>query len=407
MLPWMRRWLGWAMTELPWSRARPADQAVHLHYEKAGLKLSGPPIPWNADAVVVEVLLKLPPSARVRADFTLRVPGWPIIPAESLRVAEATQERSRLLFKLSVPRGTTSAEILWKQKLLGVASLPVLTRDEFFQQLKLINPTVSVRLPHHTVTAQAPISRQCQGIVIAALLRSTVPLVPLAGVPFHVHYGSDTTLSSIPVCLTPAQLASKETLVVVVPPRKPKRAENWAFHWQLDGRTLHHHELKPTTPKAFLKSVRLIESRFVWSDSSGRIQVTKTAPPAGQAVRLGPCFILASRLPNSAGELPLRVLPVVSGPTQPPELASYTVLVTDGPTIVAPGLVELSELPDLVSFELRCGKTQLGSVLLAPIPQAKFNAEGGFEPVKDFAWTSLAEEELAERMQKLFGEGKA
>jgi hypothetical protein len=57
MRPSIRHWLDWVMTNLlhP-ARPRPADQAVHTRYEKAGLTLAGPPVPWNADAVVVELL---------------------------------------------------------------------------------------------------------------------------------------------------------------------------------------------------------------------------------------------------------------------------------------------------------------------------------------------------------------
>ena len=70
----IRRWLGWAMNDLlPAARNRPTGQAVHLRYEKAGLVLYDAPVPWNADAAVVEVLLRLPPAGRQKADYLLRV----------------------------------------------------------------------------------------------------------------------------------------------------------------------------------------------------------------------------------------------------------------------------------------------------------------------------------------------
>ena len=110
MWPSVRRWLDSAMTDLlaP-TRPRPTDQPVHLRYEKAGLTLPGPPLPWNADAVVVEVLVQLPPAARVRADFTLRLPGLAPVPAEAVRKDGDGGTRHRVLFRLPVPAGPTTA----------------------------------------------------------------------------------------------------------------------------------------------------------------------------------------------------------------------------------------------------------------------------------------------------------
>ena len=74
MWPWIKRWRDWAMNDL-WSmhRSSPQPHALHYSYEKAGLTLHDQPIPWNAEAVLVEALVRLPPgSQRRKADFQLR-----------------------------------------------------------------------------------------------------------------------------------------------------------------------------------------------------------------------------------------------------------------------------------------------------------------------------------------------
>ena len=38
----------------------PSRRLMHYSYEKAGLTLHDQPIPWNAEAVLVEALLRLP-----------------------------------------------------------------------------------------------------------------------------------------------------------------------------------------------------------------------------------------------------------------------------------------------------------------------------------------------------------
>src|SRR3954453_405718 len=90
MWPWIKRWRDWAMHDL-WTMHRngPQPQALHYSYEKAGLTLHDQPIPWNAETVVVEASLRLPPVvARRKADFQIHIPGQPPVAAESLRREE-------------------------------------------------------------------------------------------------------------------------------------------------------------------------------------------------------------------------------------------------------------------------------------------------------------------------------
>ena len=63
---------------------------LHFSYEKAGLTIQNQPIPWNAEAVLVEAIVKLTAiTAEARGEFQLRLPGIEPIRAESLRLSEA------------------------------------------------------------------------------------------------------------------------------------------------------------------------------------------------------------------------------------------------------------------------------------------------------------------------------
>jgi hypothetical protein len=86
---------------------------------------------------------------------------------------------------------------------------------------------------------------------------------------------------------------------------------------------------------------------------------------------------------------------------QVPVLLEQTVLVTDGPTVFAPGLIDAAELAQVTAFELRHSGRTLGTLSLCPVPAASFNAEGGFKPPPDFAWSNTAEDELNERLTRL------
>src|SRR5438093_816326 len=135
MWPWIKRWRDWAMRDLwPMHRTGPQPQALHYSFEKAGLTLDNQPIPWNADAVLVEATVRLQtPSTRRKTDFHLRLPNQEPIPAESLRPEE--EDRHRLFFRLATPAQTTVAELLWKERVLGQLTLPLLSRAEFVQRL--------------------------------------------------------------------------------------------------------------------------------------------------------------------------------------------------------------------------------------------------------------------------------
>lgn len=400
----IRRWLGWAMNDLlPAARARPSGQAVHLRYEKAGLVLYDAPVPWNADAAVVEVILRLPPAARQKADFLLRVPGRDPIPPESLRKDDADDRRYRLLFRFPVPPLSTPAELLWKHHLLATVPVPVLTLADFLGQLRLATPTLTVRIGGQAVAARTFVAAQCRGLTAAAVLRSPTSLAPLADLGLRVVFRADRTGAehAVPVPLTGSQLAAKEALVTAAPPKVARRAGGYSAAWYAGDRELGALTAQAVTGPRFVQSLRVSDARFVVADKVGPPRVCRHAPPPGEAARLGPCFVLHSREPGMAGLVTLQVAAVRPGAEAPAAVLEQPVLVTDGPTVFSPGLIDTPDLAGVGGFELRYKQQVLGLLSLNPVPTAGFNAEGGFKPPPDFAWTSSAEDELHERMMKL------
>ena len=107
-----------------------------------------------------------------------------------------------------------------------------------------------------------------------------------------------------------------------------------------------------------------------------------------------------------AGVCTFRVCAQVPGNKVPPLLLEQELVVSDGPTMFAPGTVQASDLGDVSAFELRLKKTVLGVLSLCPAPSASFTSEGGFQAPGDFMWSAAADEELNERLTKLL-EGPA
>src|SRR5205823_3093964 len=106
----------------------------HVRYEKAGLLFDALPIPWNADAVIVEANVRLAPSMlRDKQQFILRLStGAPDIGAELTR-QDSKNAPVRVLFRMPIPGQTCTAQVFWREHELGQVELPVIARAEFAQ----------------------------------------------------------------------------------------------------------------------------------------------------------------------------------------------------------------------------------------------------------------------------------
>lgn len=410
MWPSIKHWRDWAMHNL-WSLTRvgPQPQALHYSFEKAGLTLHDQPIPWNAEVVQVETLIGKTPVARRKQDYSIRVPGRDPIPADSLRQGQANEQWSRLFFRFPTPAHTTAAEIFYRNHRLGQLTLPILSRDEFVQQLRLQLPTLFVRLGEHNVPCQTFVSTQCKGMMAAALLVSpTSSLVPLMDLGLNVEFRSERGAAhTVPVKLSSSQLADRQALLSVVPRRFPKRIGAWTATWMIGDRVLATQRIRAISQRQFQRSLRVSDTRFVVQHDGDQVNLSRQVPPLEQVERLGPCFLVSSKEPGMAGVCSVQVRVQVSGANQPPTLPAQDILITDGPTLVAPGTLDAADIEQVTAFELLLKNQLLGHLPLSPVPVAGFTAEGGFKPPVDYTWSLAADEELNERLTRLLeGGGK-
>ena len=101
------------------------------------------------------------------------------------------------------------------------------------------------------------------------------------------------------------------------------------------------HRLTAVTGRRFLDSLRVSDARFAVADKEGMVRLIRTPPALNEVTKIGPCFVLASREPGAAGVLPLQVVGVMSGAVRPPVIFEQTTLVTDGPSVFAPGFIDV------------------------------------------------------------------
>jgi hypothetical protein len=404
MWRWIRHWRDWAMSEVVIPRRLASQpQALYFRSEKGGLTLENQPVPWSAEVVIVEALLRLPPAARKRGDFTLRVPGFDPVVAEILKADEAGQ-RHRLNFRIPVPKATSTVELMWKQHVLGRVEIPVVTPEQFLSELRFKLPTAFVSVLGRSVAAETFVTTQNQGLTASGLLQSPTGLMPLLdlGLTATFRTARATKIVVTPVPLTASQLLGREALVSALPPKLPRKAGEWSVTWTCPGRELATTRLRAVTPRVFHDSLRVSDTRFGVLTTDGEFRVLRQMPADG-VVKAGPCFFVASREPGMAGLAEFEVGVQVPGVDRSPTVLQQTVLITDGPTPIAPGLIPMSELKHASAFELRVGGRVLGVLPLSPVPSATFTAEGGYKPPPEFSWSAAAEDELSERLARLMG----
>jgi hypothetical protein len=404
MWHWIKRWRDWATTEFwPMNRLTPRSQALRFSYEKAGLVVNDQPVPWNAEAVLVEALLRLPGNAtRQKTDFHLRLAGEEMISAEQLRRQESG-EGWRAWFRLPPPGRAVDVELIYREHVLGQVNIPFLPRADFLAGLRLLMPTLFVRLGNESVACQTFVANQCRGLVASALLASQTSLAPLLDLDLQVVFRCERSESSwaVPVTLCGPQLAGKQALLTVTPPRHPRRLGAWTATWMLHEQPLATQRVRGISQRHFERSLRISDTRFVVQREGGPVFLTRQVPPLADSRRIGPCFLVSSGEPGMAGQCRLQVAAQVPGAVRNPLLLEQDTLVTDGRVMVAPGTLDAADLTEVAGFDLSVRGRSLGFLSLSPAPTAAFTPEGGFKPPPEFNWSPAAEEEMLERLNRL------
>ena len=396
---WPTRWLVWARDNLL-RRARPRAVGAAVGYERGALTLWDAPVPWTADAVVVDVQLLLPPAARRKTDFAFRLPAA-TFPADAIR--PDADDRFRLTFRIPVPVDAVRGDILWKGRVVAGIPVRVLTPDAFLAGLNLTNATTAVRFGSATAAATAFVPDRCDGLLATAVLRCPATLAPLAELGLRVVFRDALTgrdhVASVP--LGAAQLALAEAAVVAVCPVVPREPGAWWVTWLAGPRTLATQRVHALPADRFDAGVRLLETRFALLGAGDTVRTAKLPPAFGDATRAGPCFVLSAGEPGGAAVCRFTVAGLTNGAPDPRLCCEADAMVTDGPTLFVPALFDVSELGRVSGFELRLNGRLLGVASLRPVPAAVLTGEGGFSPPPEFVWSAAADDELADRLRRL------
>jgi hypothetical protein len=217
--------------------------------------------------------------------------------------------------------------------------------------------------------------------------------------------GADEPLCIMPVRLCTSQLGGRQALLTVVPKAFPKKVGVWTAEWVVADRVLATQRLRSISARTFQKSLRISDTRYVVRTHEGEMRLERQAGELAAVERLGPCFLVCSREAGMAGLCTVQVRAQVPGSVRPPLLLEQEVLISDGPTLVAPGTLDAGDLAQVRGFELSVKGQSLGVLPLQPAPEATFTSEGGFHSAPEFVWSQAADRELSQRLNRLLGGG--
>jgi hypothetical protein len=385
---------------------------LHVRYEKAGLILDALPIPWNADAVIVEANVRLPKeSPREKQQFTLRLDGTAAVAIAELIAAPSKQTPMRVFFRIPTPSQSITTHVYWREHLLGQVELPIISQSAFDEGFALDMPTAHVVLGDRTVACHSFVAAQAKSLLASAVVHSVAPLAAAMTMGLRVELTNrhGARVDQVDVAFTSEQLRLRQTLVTVQL-TKPRTVGAYEVSWHLAARCLHRQKIVVVSRKALLRSLRISATRFQVTKDDGTMQTVRALPTRdGQLLldgiaQVAPIFFVCSSERGMAGLVPFTMRALIDDQLST-AATEESVLVTDGPTPLLLGVSSANSLGRTKHFTLGAGDIVLGNLALLPAPRAEFSAEGGFEPLEDFLWSPAAEEQLNDRLGKLLDDG--
>jgi hypothetical protein len=384
------------MSRLMW-RA-PRLLGLWQSYDKAGLRVTGEPIPWNADTVVVEALIEwYGTPLESKNEFELHLAGE--LPVTPTSVTLRRENVYHATFRMAPPPSTRVAIVQWRSRQLGLTELVSLSRESFLWNLQVEAPTVFARLGGECVPCKSLVEGQECDLVACSLLRSPTSLLPLLDSGLAVEVGacaSDESLA-IPPRLTSEQLLGRQALLTVPIPKERGARGHRTIAWTVGGRVLARREIRMISQEAFLESL-YVPSGWYWpSGDSAFAAAVREIPSAGQPLYLHVASHEAGVAASCSIEIRLRS--ICRGGVF--EMESRNVVVTDAPSPCLAVSSRIEDLRELKGIEVYSGGRYLGCVVWEPAPTALFTAEGGFRANGGRSWTPFDEIKLEERLNRL------
>jgi hypothetical protein len=399
----MKPWLDRRTHELSkLLRRAPRLAGFWQSYEKAGLRVTGEPIPWNADTVLVEALVEwYGKPLESKSEFELQVTGE--LPMTPTSITLRRENVYHLTFRMAPVASTRVATLQWRSRQLGLVELASLSRESFLWNLQAEAPTVFARLGGECVPCKSLVEGQQCDLVACSLIRSPTSLLPLldSGLVLEAGAWAGEKGQVIPLRLTSEQLLGRQAMLTVPVPHWHADGGHRSIAWTVGGRVLARRELRLISEEAFLLSL-YVPSGWYWPSGDHPLAPALHTNGIGRSTGDQPLYLhIASREAGIAATCSIEVHLRYRFRGGVIEMEPQNVVVTDAPSPCLAVSSQIEDLRDLKGIEVYSRGRYVGNVTWEAAPTAVFTAEGGFRAYGGRSWTPFDELKLEERLNRL------
>jgi hypothetical protein len=373
---------------------RPRVRGAAVGYEKAGLRVANEPIPWNAELVVVEVVLATGPlCAGAKADFQL-VNAEGIVAGANSCEREGQDGQTRVSFRFAPLQCRGPLGLTYRGSWLGQILLACQTQSAFLLHLLVDVPTMFTRLSGQCVPCQAMVERQSEGLLVAAVLRSPTALLPLIerGLTLELVGPEGGVREQVAVPLASFQFTAQQAVLSVPLSESRLAAGTWQVRWRVGDAIIAIHTFRVVAAMEFQQSL------YVIGDGLPRWE---SAQAAERGDACGFQFSVASQLAGVAARFPVEIHLYYKDGTTQPVVSCEDLLIADVPALGAPIMVTITQADRVEEFGVSSQGWFLGTIARQSAPVAQFTSEGGIESLPEYVWTPVMDAELNEQLNKL------
>lgn len=374
-----------------------SPQSVWISAEVLGVHLRPGVVPWNNEKVHVEASLRLPPSARVAADFRLEIEASE--PVAAMRLQPGKDGRHHLHFALAPRAESCRATVCWRSHKLQHLTIEVTSRTDYLASVTLRDAHVRQSCDSDAVVGTTFATKTKLPLMLVGTLTSAWPLLPLFAEELHLETSIAGTTTSQGVRLSAGNLTGTESLLTL-PLAGSNRKAKHDIALKLDGRELYREAVHFVTPAKLEDDLVLVDVGFL-VERDGRVVRTRKFP-AGEKVSVAPFYRVRLRTRRAAWKVAAQIhaAPVVA---DGPRLMAYgeTLSLTDKTTEVVGLFSEVERYAGRHEILLKIGDRTVGALPLSQIAQAVLDSEGGFAESRAFEWNAAAEAELQSRLDRL------
>lgn len=379
-------------------------QSITIGYEIQGLRIDRALIPWNADSLLVEMLIRFPPkSPCAPKDFLITMgDDDPLIGNEIQITSEGEFNSGKVLFRADPPVKNVTAKVYIKNKLRHEMAIPFLSREKFLKGLSFNQASLSCLYDQGAVACKSYYPAGIRNMSIGGIIKSVHGFEPLLGTTLALALTMGKNKKILP--WTPNIPQAGEAMIpLTIPlgtfPRKMGVLESSLL---VDGEEIGGGKFQGLSTPEFLRTIEILRAGFVVWNENNMPHLWDNLDSLKAGHRFGPTFWLHSDLQDCVGLADGKINGYLHGSVQPMTLWEGKIPITHVPRLFSPLSMASTHFQELKLFELVIARHPVSRISLASKPKAIFTNEGTIaSPVSMDSESPISNKDLLKKLNSL------